>query len=261
MSMLLNPGFSLFGLWEIKWYGVIIACGMLIAIVVAALISKYRGFKSDMPIELAIIVLPLAIIGARLYFVAFYGVDRFVDVFKIWEGGLAIYGGVIGGFLGVLIYSLIRKRNLLALCDVCAPCLILGQAIGRWGNYVNQEAYGGVVNNPSLHWFPFSVYIEADGMWHYATFFYESMWNIIGFVLLILLIVYVKDYGIVTASYFVYYGVGRALIESLRTDSLYLWNSSIRVSQLLSILLVAFGIGMIIFILVKNNKKRKRDRV
>ncbi len=261
MNMLGNPGFSLFGVWEVKWYGVIMASAMLIGVVVAVLICKMKKYHLDMPLELALIVLPLAVIGARLYFVIFYGVDSFVDVFKIWEGGLAIYGGVIGGFVGILLYCWLRKDNIAKVCDVAAPCLILGQAIGRWGNFVNQEAYGGVVSNAVQQWFPFSVFIESDGLWHYATFFYESMWNILGFVGLMLIIRFVRQKGVVTAVYFIYYGIGRALIEGLRTDSLYLWNTSIRVSQALSIALIALGVSMLIYIFVKDRKNRKANKI
>ncbi len=255
-----NPGFDIFG-WHITWYGVIMASAMIIGIVIAYFICKLKKYDTDIPINIAIIVLPLSVIGARLYYVAFNGVSSFWEVFAIWNGGLAIYGGVIGGFFGILIYSLIKKEKILKICDIAAPALILGQAIGRWGNFINQEAYGGVVTNPKLQWFPFSVLIDrGDGLWHYATFFYESMWNIIGFVILMLLIKYVKPKGIVTAVYFVFYGIGRMLIEGLRTDSLYLWNTNIRVSQALSGLLVVLGIIMIVVILVKENKKGKEKQ-
>lgn len=262
VSMLLNPGFSFFGLFDIKWYGVIMAFAMIVGVFVALWICKVRGYNTDNVFWLAICVLPLAVIGARLYWVAFYGVDSFWDVFKTWEGGMAIYGGVIGGFLGVVLYMLITKENLLKLCDIAAPALILGQAIGRWGNFVNQEAYGGLVTNPSLQWFPFSVYITegvATPEWHYATFFYESLWNIIGFVILMILIYKVKHVGVVTASYLMYYGLGRVWIEGLRTDSLYLWNTSIRVSQLLSGILIFVGLTILLFIIISNKRRRAKN--
>ena len=262
MNMLLNPGFSFFGLFDIKWYGVIMACAMIIGIFVAIWVCKVKGYNTDIVFWLAICVLPLAVIGARLYWVAFYGVDSFWDIFKTWEGGMAIYGGVIGGFLGILLYMLITKENLAKLCDIAAPALILGQAIGRWGNFVNQEAYGPLVTNPSLQWFPFSVYITAgvpSPEWHYATFFYESLWNIIGFIILMILVYKIKQKGIVTSVYLMYYGLGRVLIEGLRTDSLYLWNTNIRVSQLLSGILMVAGLIMLICIIVINKRRRTKN--
>lgn len=235
------------------------AAAMAIGIVVAIFCCKMKKMKTDLPIGLALIVLPMAVIGARLYYVIFYGVDSFAEVFAIWNGGLAIYGGVIGGFLGILIYSLIFKTNLLDLCDIAVPALILGQAIGRWGNFINQEAYGNIVTNPKLQWFPMSVLIDADGLWHQATFFYESMWNLIGFIGLMLIIRYVKQRGVAMSCYFIYYGIGRVIIEGLRTDSLYLWNTSIRASQALSGILIALGVAFLITILVLDRKKRKKE--
>ncbi len=276
-SMLLNPGFSFFGIWEIKWYGVIMACAMIVGLVVAMFTCKAKGKEKALVLDLALAVLPLALIGARLYFCIFYGVDSFVDIFKVWEGGMAIYGGVIGGFIGLVIVSLVKKIPLLDLCDIIVPCLIIGQVIGRWGNFVNQEAYGSLITNPAMQWFPFGVYISSDnftlaaqeqisnsfgsligveGAWFNATFFYESFWNLIGFVILMIVCHKVKSRGICTASYFVYYGLGRAIIEGFRTDSLYLWGSNIRVSQALSILLIVIGFAIFVTVFVLNRRKK-----
>lgn len=266
ISMMLNPGFSFFGIWEIKWYGVIIAFAMVMGMVAAIFTSKAKGYNKGIVLDVAIAAIPLALVGARLYYVIFYGVNSFWEIFEVWNGGMAIYGGVIGGFLGIVIVSKVKKVPILDLCDIAAPCLILGQAIGRWGNFVNQEAYGALITNPSFQWFPFGVYIDSsnftsdainqiesfygtsmgvDGAWFNATFFYESFWNLIGFVVLMMIVFRIKIPGIVTSCYFIYYGIGRAIIEGFRTDSLYLWNSSIRVSQALSILLVIGGIVML----------------
>ena len=279
ISMLLNPGFSFFGIWDVKWYGVIMAFAMLMGIVAAIFTCKAKGYDKSIILDLAITILPLALVGARLYYCMFYGVDTFWDIFKVWEGGMAIYGGVIGGIIGVFIVSLVKKVPFLDLCDIAAPCLILGQAIGRWGNFVNQEAYGSLITNPNMQWFPMGVYIDSsnftsaaqsqiveafgstvgvEGAWFNATFFYESFWNIIGFVVLMIICHKVKITGVTTACYFVYYGIGRAVIEGFRTDSLYLWGSNIRVSQALSILLIVGGIVMLTLIVIYNKKHPKQ---
>lgn len=143
--------------------------------------------------------------------------------------------------------------------DVIAPSLIIAQSIGRWGNFINQEAYGYLVENPNLQWFPYAVYIEADASWHLATFFYESMWNLIGFAILMVILYFVKNKGAVVASYLVWEGIGRAMIEGLRTDSLYIGSSGIRVSQLLSIFMIVGGLVWIGFIIYKDIKQKKQN--
>ena len=262
-STLLNPGFSFFGLWEIKWYGVIIALSMLMGIVLAFYTCKKKGYKTDIIFDLALAALPLAIVGARLYFCIFYGVDSFAEIFAIWNGGMAIYGGVIGGILGVFIVSRIKKVSFLDLCDIAAPCLILGQAIGRWGNFVNQEAYGYATS--SMQFFPFSVYIDSctqsvcscgGSGWHMATFFYESMWNLIGVFVLLILLNKIKKTGAITFAYFAYYGLGRMFIEGMRTDSLMFLG--LRVSQWLSIALFIAGIILFILIIKKDIFKHNK---
>ena len=258
-STLLNPGFSFFGLWEIKWYGVIMAASMLCGILLAFYTCKKKGYSTDIIFDLALAILPLAIVGARLYFCIFYGVDSFGEIFAIWNGGMAIYGGVIGGIIGVFIVSKVKKIPFLDLCDIAAPCLILGQCLGRWGNFVNQEAYGYATD--SMQFFPFSVFIENCNQavcscggrgWHMATFFYESFWNAIGVVVLLIILNKIKLRGITTASYFVYYGLGRSIIEGMRTDSLMFLG--LRVSQWLSIALIILGVVMIVLIYLKYKK-------
>ena len=152
------------------------------------------------------------------------------------------------------------KKNwkiIFTLLDVCAPCLILGQALGRWGNFFNQEAYGNLITNESLQWFPFGVWIESENAWFQATFFYESLWNFIGFGLLLLTHKKSKHVGSSTAMYLIWYGLGRTWIEGLRSDSLYIGTSSIRVSQLLSIMLVLVGVIVLGINIYKVIKERK----
>ncbi len=271
-----DRGFSIFGIF-VNWYGVIIAFGMMLGIFLAIKTMKKQGFKVDTVIDIALVCIPSAIIGARLYYVIFYTHDyTFWEIFKIWEGGMAIYGGVIGGFIGLLIYCLVKKIDLLKVCDAVAPCLILGQAIGRWGNFTNQEAYGNLVTDPSLQFFPFAVQISSahytpeaseavinafgtlvDSAWFQATFFYESMWNFIVLAVLLLVFYKVGIRGLTTCCYFVLYGLGRFVIEGLRLDSLY-WGP-FRVSQVLSLLLVIGFIGFATYLIIKEYLKKKKN--
>ena len=219
--------------------------------------AKKKGYTFEMLIDLMLLALPMAIVFARLYYVIFewerYAGD-FMKIIAIWEGGLAIYGGVIGALLAALIFSKWKKVPFGDILDIGAPGLILGQAIGRWGNFVNQEAFGNVITNPSMQWFPYGVYIERLGEWHQATFFYESAWNLIVLAVLLWYWKRAKHKGNVFVMYLVMYGIGRFFIEGLRTDSLWLVPGVIRVSQLLSAVLV---IGGIIYLAVMYTKPAK----
>lgn len=253
-------GFYIFG-YEIKFYGLIMALSMLIGVVLACILAKKRGVKSDDIVMLAIIVLPCAVIGARLYFLLFYG-ESLLKFFNFRDGGLAIYGGVIGGLLGIIIFTLIKKdfKLLWTICDICVPCLILGQCLGRWGNFFNQEAYGNLITNPSEQWFPNAVFITAENgggdQWYQATFFYESLWNFIGFIMLLVIFYKSKITSSTSACYLVWYGLGRAIIEGLRSDSLYIGSTGIRVSQLLSMVLVVIGLVMFGINIYRRIKKK-----
>ena len=243
---------NLFGIQglNIAWYGIIIACGLLLGVLLGTARAHRRGLSPDVVLDFILLAVPLAVIGARLYYVAFEW-DQYAGnlgkIFAINEGGLAIYGAVIGGFLAAFIFSRAAKFPFLKLIDLVIPSLILGQAIGRWGNFVNQEAFGALITNPKLQFFPLAVYIQSLGEWHQATFFYESFWNSILLVITLLLgRKRVKD-GTLMAVYFIGYGIGRAVIEGLRTDSLYLFGT-VRVSQALSAALVMAGILLLILI-------------
>lgn len=251
--------FTLFGL-TINFYGLTSALAYFLGVVLTIAFAKKRGFKTDDIITLACYVVPMAIIGARIYYVLF-SLDEytnFVDVFKIWEGGLAFYGGMIGGGLGVVAYCLIHKKNFWALIDIIAPSMICAQALGRWGNFFNQEAFGYAVTDPKWQWFPFAVEIEGSG-WHLATFFYESMWDLFGFVVLtyVLLRFTFKRNGIVASSYLTIYGIGRAVIEGLRTDSLYL--GGMRVSQVLSLVFIAVGVGYLAYCVWEHIQQKRKE--
>lgn len=252
-------GFSIFGL-EVKFYGLIMALSMLLGVLLACKLAKKKGIKSDDIFMLALIVLPCAVVGARLYYCFFYEYNySFWEIFNIKQGGLAIYGGVIGGIVGVLIFALIKKdwKMVFVLMDIAAPCLILGQALGRWGNFFNQEAYGNLITNHNLQWFPFGVWIESENAWFQATFFYESLWNAIGLVILLFTYYKTEQTSTTTATYLVWYGLGRTWIEGLRTDSLYIGTTGIRVSQLLSVCLVVVGLVILSVNIYKTIKSKK----
>jgi len=220
-------------------YGLAIALGILAAVLYMSREARRMGLPPDLPLDFALWTVPLAVVFSRLYYVAFTW-DRYrgdlMGVLRVWEGGLAIYGGVIGGALGAFLLSKRRRIPFPALADLVAPGLLLAQAIGRWGNFFNGEAYGNAVANPALQFFPVAVF--ADGRWHLATFFYESVWNLAGFFLLSRLAVRLrrKGSGFVFLWYLLWYGLGRVVVEGLRTDSL-MWGA-LRVSQALSALLV-----------------------
>ena len=241
--------FGVHGL-NITWYGVIIACGMLLGILLASLRARRRGWTSDLVLDFILFAIPLAVVGARLYYVAFEWdqyAPNLIKIFAINEGGLAIYGAVIGGFLAAFLFTRAKKFPFLTLLDLVIPSLILGQMLGRWGNFVNQEAFGGVVSNPALQFFPFAVYIDALGEWHQATFFYESFCNAILLAVTLLLSRKRPKDGTLLASYFIGYGLIRVIVEGFRADSLYLVGN-IRVSQLLSGILILVGIAMMILV-------------
>lgn len=221
----------------IHTYGILMAAAILTAALYCGAEEKRRGLPKDIGLDIVLYTVPIAVVAARAYYVVFSWPmyrDHPVSVFYVWEGGLAIYGGVIGGVLGLYLLAKRRKIPFMTLGDVAAPALLLGQAIGRWGNFVNGEAHGGVVGNAALRFFPMAVRVQ--GTWYYATFFYESLWNLIGFYFL-----YRQSRkegarrGQVTLWYFAWYGMGRMMIEMLRTDSLML--GEVRVSQALSLLL------------------------
>jgi len=226
---------KLFGI--IPLYALLIVSAIIVAVILCTRDEKRLGLPQDTTIELALWLVPAAVIGARLYYVAFqweFYRDNLLSVFQIWNGGLAIYGGVIGGAAAGFFFARKKKLSFALLADFVAPVLILGQAIGRWGNFFNGEAYGYLVENPAWQFFPAAVHV--DGQWHMATFFYESVWDFAGFLLLWFNRKKVRRPGDLFLCYLIFYGAGRFFIEGLRTDSLY-WGP-IRVSQALSLLMV-----------------------
>jgi len=229
------------GGFAIHYYGIIITLGILSGVMLAKRREKQYSFPNDSVLDIALISVPAAIICARIYYVMFrwdYFKGDILSVFNLRSGGLAIYGGLIGAIGAGYIYCRVKKLSFPAMADLAAPCIALGQAIGRWGNFFNQEAYGIEIACEKLRFFPVGVYIDAEKAWHYATFFYESMWCL----LIVIFILYMQKKGFfrrngdVILWYMLLYGAERALVEGLRTDSLYL--GPLRISQALSIVLI-----------------------
>ena len=224
----------------LPWYSVLVVTGIASAIWLAAREEKRLNLPGDTAVDLALLVVPCGILGARLYYVAMswpqFAADP-VSALYIWRGGLAIYGGVIGGSTAAWIYSHKKRISIAMVEDMIAPGLLLAQAIGRWGNYFNMEAYGPVIADQRFQFFPLGVLIpEAGGYaWRMATFFYESMWNLAGFAVLWAIRKKQDRSGHVFCWYLVIYGAGRFVIEQLRQDSLYV--GTLRASQWLSLLL------------------------
>lgn len=252
----LNPiAFTVFG-WPIHWYGVIIAAGFLLAAAYCTHVSKRFGIKEDDIFDMLLYAAPLAILGARLYYIVFYldlfrredGSLDFMQMVRIWDGGLAIYGAVIVAGVTLFIFCRSRKIPFLAFADLGVNGLLIGQAIGRWGNFVNVEAYGGDTTLPwrmgIIEWAGSTeVFREV-----HPTFLYESLWNLVGLALLILIARKWRTFdGQIFFSYLAWYGIGRGLIEGLRTDSLYLFSTGIRVSQLLGFASGLAGIALLVW--------------
>lgn len=270
------PG--LFGDWEfnpdpialhighgIYWYGIILACAMLAGLFLCMKQAKRFGLTEDNVLDLVLWAVPCCILGSRIYYVIFYldlyrNADGSLDwgrIIAIWDGGLAIYGTVIAGVIVVLIFTKVKKLRFAAMTDLAAMGLLLGQIIGRWANFINREAFGGLTELPwrMRLWVSASQYIEV-----HPTFLYESLWNLVGLLLMLLVITKGRRFdGENTWFYFLWYGLGRSWIEGLRTDSLYLFNwtfmgQPIRVSQVLSMVMVVVAAFMLFY----NIKIKKR---
>ncbi|KDR95013.1 phosphatidylglycerol:prolipoprotein diacylglycerol transferase [Peptoclostridium litorale DSM 5388] len=236
--------FRIFGI-DIRWYGILMASGILIGMVLALREAKRQGIEENTMLDLFLVAIPSAIVGARAYYVIFnwsYYSGDFLKMINTRLGGMAIHGGVIGGVLAGYIFCRVKKLSFPKLVDITAPSLILGQAIGRWGNFINQEAHGGPTDLP---WG-----IMVDGMKVHPTFLYESIWNLGVFALLLFMRRKKRYEGQVMVVYMMAYSLGRFWIEGLRTDSLML--GPLRMAQVISIVLI--GIAIIInMIMTKKN--------
>ncbi len=261
-----NIAFTIFGM-PIYWYGVMILIGVLMATFVATRLSRRIGYSSEMVMDLLLIGLPLGVIGARLYDVAFewsYFQYHLDEIFTLRMSGLAIYGAVIGGLIAALILCKWRKVSFWDIVDPVMPGLVLAQAIGRWGNYFNQELYGAALAGvkaqvlPDLALLPPAVLV--DGQWHLGLFLIESMWSLLVFALLMLL--WKKKPQLRGGAFWAYltlYGAARAVLEGMRLPdfSLMLWGSSLRVSQLVSIAMAVVGAIMFIRVWKKGGYAHK----
>ena len=231
---------------DIYWYGIIIAIGFVLAIAYCSRRIDQFGFNNDMLFDALIVALPSAIVCARLYYVIWewdYYSKHLSEIIAVWEGGLAIYGGVIGALLAVAAYGRIKRLSIPGMFDVAALGLLIGQCIGRWGNFINGEAHGA--ETASL----LGMTVNGEGPFH-PTFLYESVWNLIGFFILHL--ISKKCYrfrGQIFLCYLIWYGAGRAVIEGMRTDSLYVGQTDIRISQVVAIVSCIVGIVLLVMCL------------
>lgn len=250
--------FTVFG-FEIAFYGLIIGIGIIAGILTAARLAKRTGLDPDVIWDFAIYAVIFSIIGARIYYVVFawdFYKDNLLGIFNIRKGGLAIYGGVIAAFITLFIYSKLKKKNPFHIGDVCVPGLILGQAVGRWGNFMNREVFGeyydglfsmqlpveavrarDISENIAAHMPEGANYIQV-----HPTFLYESVWCLVVFALMLLYMKHKKFNGEICLLYFAGYGLGRFFIEGIRTDTLFIPGTAIAVSQVLSLLMVVFAV-------------------
>ena len=257
--MELNPDAFSIGDFSIKWYAIFIVTGILFAAWYVYTQGRKLGLLLDDLLDCALYIVFPAIICARLYYVIFKKLENpgsyttFSSWFDIRSGGLAIYGGIIGGALIALLVLHIKKIKIPAFFDLMAPGVMVAQAIGRWGNFMNIEAHGGETDSI----FRMGILSGGREIFVHPTFLYESLWNLIGFALIMLLYYKFrlkKFDGQIVLSYFAWYGLGRMWIEGLRTDSLYIGQSGIRVSQLVAFLCLIFATAALVFFLIRLKK-------
>lgn len=248
----LNPIAFEIGSLRVHWYGIIIGFGALLGLWVAMRESERRGLNKDIFVDLVLFAIPIAIVCARAYYVLFewgYYSKHPAEIPQIWNGGLAIHGGLIGAVITGIIFARIRKVSFWKLADIAAPSILIGQAIGRWGNFMNQEAHGGPVSRAfleNLHLPQFIInQMYIDGTYYHPTFLYESLWSLAGIILLLFLRRVNLRRGEMFLTYLIWYSVGRFFIEGMRTDSLML-TSTLRIAQVISLVLIAAAVILII---------------
>ena len=249
-----SVAFTIFGI-EIAWYAVIITFGMVMAVAYCVFRARQVGITFDDVIDFALAAIPTGIIGARLYYILTKLEDfpTFRDWIAIRDGGLAIYGGIIGGALAVFVMAKIKKIDFMAFADCTMPGIILAQAIGRWGNFCNGEAFGYATDifcRMSLN----NVLTGYETLMVHPCFLYESLWNIVGFILINIVYTKRRYDGQIFIAVCGWYGLGRAWIEGLRTDSLYILGI-FRISQVLAIAILALCLGILIYHAVKKTDK------
>ncbi|HAR5246200.1 TPA: prolipoprotein diacylglyceryl transferase [Staphylococcus aureus] len=243
---------------SVRWYGIIIAVGILLGYFVAQRALVKAGLHKDTLVDIIFYSALFGFIAARIYFVIFqwpYYAENPSEIIKIWHGGIAIHGGLIGGFIAVVIVCKVKNLNPFQIGDIVAPSIILAQGIGRWGNFMNHEAHGGSVSRAFLEQLHLPNFIienmYINGQYYHPTFLYESIWDVAGFIILVNIRKHLK-LGETFFLYLTWYSIGRFFIEGLRTDSLML-TSNIRVAQLVSILLILISISLIVYRRIKYN--------
>ncbi len=250
--------FTLFG-HDFYWYGTIIAVGFLLAVTYCMRRRKEFGITQDNLIDMLLFAVPISIIFARIYYVIFNFSDYRQDpseIYKIWHGGLAIYGSIIGAVLVVCIFCRVKKIKIGAMLDLGCFGLFIGQIIGRWANFINREAFGGTTDI----WCRMGLTTEAGTIYVHPTFLYESLWNLIGFIFLHFYSKKHRRYdGQIFAMYVAWYGLGRFFIEGLRSDSLYLFGTGLRVSQIVA--LVTFGVAVAYLVYMFTQKENSPDKL
>lgn len=255
----MNPILISIGPLDVKWYSVLILVAVIIGITLFMKEGKKFKISSDFLFNLSFWVIVFGIIGARIYYVIFNWADysnNLVSILKIWNGGLAIHGGLIAGFITMFVYCYKYKVNVLKIADLAVVPVILGQAIGRWGNFFNSEAHGAVTSLSHLKELHIPEFIingmEIGGLYYHPTFFYESLWCIVGFIILLIIrrIKYLKI-GQLTCIYLMWYSFGRFFIESMRTDSLML--GGFKMAQIISVALFVIAI-LLLMVLSRKGK-------
>ena len=248
-----------FGFIQIYWYSITMLLGVLFGIIIAYIEIKRKKLDINKFENMAFVVILFGFVGARIYYVLFnldYYLESPIEIIKVWNGGLAIHGGIIGSVLAMYIYCKKKELNIIEMLDICAPAILIGQIIGRWGNFFNSEAHGGIVSRQfleSIHIPDFIINgMYINGNYYHPTFLYESLLNLICFITLMILRRNEKiRLGVITGIYLMWYGMIRFFIESLRTDALMLGN--LRMAQVISIVL--FIIGLVLLVL-----SRKKER-
>ncbi|MBX8593242.1 prolipoprotein diacylglyceryl transferase [Staphylococcus aureus] len=243
---------------SVRWYGIIIVVGILLGYFVAQRALVKAGLHKDTLVDIIFYSALFGFIAARIYFVIFqwpYYAENPGEIIKIWHGGIAIHGGLIGGFIAGVIVCKVKNLNPFQIGDIVAPSIILAQGIGRWGNFMNHEAHGGPVSRAFLEQLHLPNFIienmYINGQYYHPTFLYESIWDVAGFIILVNIRKHLK-LGETFFLYLTWYSIGRFFIEGLRTDSLML-TSNIRVAQLVSILLILISISLIVYRRIKYN--------
>lgn len=252
LNAAIDPVAISLGPLSIHWYGIIILTGMIIGYFLAKRETVKRGLPDDLFMDLMMYIIIFSLIGARLYYVLFnldYYFFNPIDIIKVYEGGMAIHGGLIGGFLAGLIYTKKKGYSFFQIADIAAPSILLGQAIGRWGNFINQEAHGGPVSREFLENLMIPEFIinhmNIDGTYYHPTFLYESVWSIIGVIILLVIRPKLK-LGDTILLYLIYYSIGRFFIEGIRTDSLMIFDL-LRTAQVISIVIIVVAVGLMIY--------------